>query len=1060
MRVARGPVLVVALIALAAVLWPARGSGATPAPDLRAAAAVAWPRSASLVISEVETGGASASDEFVEIANVGPVAVDLAGLELAAASSAGTTASRRAGWSATTVVEPGRHLLVANAAGIWASIADLTYTTGIAATGGTVVLRPAGGSPIDAVGWGDATNAFVEGAPAPAPAAGSSIERLPGGAAGNGTDTNDNAADLVIREVPGPQRLADAPTPSASPSPSLVPGDPTPTPAPADVPPTPDPSPSATPDPATPSPTPSAIPTLTPSPSPVATPSPTPTPAPTPTPTPSPSPTPTATPTPTPEPVAIPIADARRLADGTPAIVEGILTTDLGALDADHTGFIQDVTGGIALYLDAAASHVLSAGTVVRASGTVDTRYGLTVLRCTLTAVEARGSASLPVPATIATGAADVRYEGVRVEVSGRVTSAPSEVADGTSLEVDDGSGPVRVIVDPVVIAALPVVRGDDVVAVGPLGRRDSGGTAVFRVHAVLPGSVARPAPSPSPTVDPTPTPSPSPIPTPTPAPTPSPTPAPTQTPAPTATPAPSPTPGASSEPVTPIAVTLAESPGTRVHVHGVVTAVPGGLWSATLGTIQDAGAALVIRFRGDAAAPALDARIEVTGTLLRSGSRLVLRADEPWAASTADADELPDPEPIDPGHAIDVTTDARLATVSGTVVKGSVRRSGARVTFQVLTADGVRFGVTAPAIAALGSSPSAGDSVRVTGVGVPGTSGSTTAAGRIWLRRGDDLASLAAAAAGGSVASGGATSAPGAAGGGTASPTRSVAAAGSPASAGGPAGPGGSAAPVSAVQGRAGGSGVSAAGSPASATSGQPTATPPTVGARALAAAAAGSVVNVAGVVRGTGPVPASILVADATGIVRIRFDGAAASLAGTVDAGDAISATGTTARGADATVEVVVAEPGLVALLPATGGSMAGADVILAAEAEGDGVAGLLAAIGTGRPGAGMTGDPVPAPPPDGLPGLLAVLAIVGGLAGLTATLAVASRRRGGGRPDSAVARRLAALASPRRPARPATAPTAGVRADGPLAARLDARAGTGLSSPPTRAGTVRPW
>jgi len=44
-------------------------------------AAVTWPVS-TLLVSEVQTGGASASDEFAEITNVGPTAIDLAGLEL------------------------------------------------------------------------------------------------------------------------------------------------------------------------------------------------------------------------------------------------------------------------------------------------------------------------------------------------------------------------------------------------------------------------------------------------------------------------------------------------------------------------------------------------------------------------------------------------------------------------------------------------------------------------------------------------------------------------------------------------------------------------------------------------------------------------------------------------------------------------------------------------------------------------------------------------------------------------------------------------------------------
>src|SRR5262245_41064606 len=48
----------------------------------RLVAAVAWPVS-TLVVSEVQTGGASASDEFAEVSNAGSVVVDLMGLEVA-----------------------------------------------------------------------------------------------------------------------------------------------------------------------------------------------------------------------------------------------------------------------------------------------------------------------------------------------------------------------------------------------------------------------------------------------------------------------------------------------------------------------------------------------------------------------------------------------------------------------------------------------------------------------------------------------------------------------------------------------------------------------------------------------------------------------------------------------------------------------------------------------------------------------------------------------------------------------------------------------------------------
>src|SRR5258706_2145332 len=104
-----------------------------------ATTAVPWPTS-TLLISEVETGGASASDEFAELANAGTVAVDLIGLELVYVTSTGSTVTRKATWATSRILDPGRHLLVANAAGVHAGSADATYSGGFAATGGAIVL--------------------------------------------------------------------------------------------------------------------------------------------------------------------------------------------------------------------------------------------------------------------------------------------------------------------------------------------------------------------------------------------------------------------------------------------------------------------------------------------------------------------------------------------------------------------------------------------------------------------------------------------------------------------------------------------------------------------------------------------------------------------------------------------------------------------------------------------------------------------------------------------------------------------------------------------------------
>ncbi|MFL5672792.1 MAG: lamin tail domain-containing protein, partial [Chloroflexota bacterium] len=258
-RRAGSTALIVVILAAAAAV--SGGAGVLAGP-------VSWPPSA-LVVSEVQTGGASASDEFVEVANQGLAAVDLLGLEVVYATSSGSTVTRKATWTTSLVLDPGKRLLLANSSGLFGAVADATYSGGFAATGGAIALRMVGGSVIDAVGWGDATNAFVEGTATAAPSPGSSLERAPGGALGNGSDTNENSTDWFSQGVPSPQGLGApaVPAPGQSPMPTAVP----------------------TPDP-TASPTATTIPTSTPSPVPTAIP------GPTATPTPSPSPVPTTAP--------------------------------------------------------------------------------------------------------------------------------------------------------------------------------------------------------------------------------------------------------------------------------------------------------------------------------------------------------------------------------------------------------------------------------------------------------------------------------------------------------------------------------------------------------------------------------------------------------------------------------------------------------------------------------------------------------------------------------------------------------------------------------------------
>ena len=477
------------LTALIVIVMVASAAGAHGSAAL--AVAVDWPPS-TLVVSEVQTGGASASDEFVEIANQGSAPADLLGLEVVYATSSGSTVTRKATWAVSLMLGPGQRFLLGNGSGVFGSVADATYSGGFAATGGAVALRVVGGSAIDAVGWGDATNAFVEGTTAPAPPAGSSLERLPGGAAGNATDTNANAQDWFVQGAPSPQGLGAPPVP--------VPG-------------------------ASPTPTPSGTPT--PTPSPIASVTPTPTPSPTPTPTsrrphrrrlttPTPTPTPIADPDSDPDarsrrrfpprprrpsPTSVSIAAARALADGETATIEGVLTTRLGALESGRSGFIQDASGGIALYLDDTVTGDWPAGTSIRVEGTVASRFSQRTFRIAEADITGGPVAPLPDAVRIATGAATESVEGIRVTVSGTVVGAPDQLTDGLGVTIDDGSGPVRAVIGPDAAGGMAIGSGMLATVTGPLGQRDSTGTgsAGYRIQATLPGELEL---GPSPTAD------------------------------------------------------------------------------------------------------------------------------------------------------------------------------------------------------------------------------------------------------------------------------------------------------------------------------------------------------------------------------------------------------------------------------------------------------------------------------------------------------------------------------------------------------------------------------
>ena len=159
---------------------------------------------AILRINEFMSGTAeSATNEFVEIANAGTASADIGGYKLVYRSGTGTSDVVLATVPTGVTLAAGGFYLFGGAGYQGAHAADQSFSAGLAATAGGVGLRDGGGTLVDSVGWGTATNAFVEANAATAPAAvaapGASAARLP-----DGHDTNNNAADFTVPSTPTP----------------------------------------------------------------------------------------------------------------------------------------------------------------------------------------------------------------------------------------------------------------------------------------------------------------------------------------------------------------------------------------------------------------------------------------------------------------------------------------------------------------------------------------------------------------------------------------------------------------------------------------------------------------------------------------------------------------------------------------------------------------------------------------------------------------------------------------------------------------------------------------
>jgi hypothetical protein len=147
-------------------------------------------------INEIQTAGTTATDEFIELYNSCATATTLTG-KLVYRSATGTSDVTLMTFSGQSV--GAGQWFVCGGSG-FTGTSNATYSGGsMAGAGGGVAVLDSGGATVDSVGYGTATNAFVQGSAAPAPAASQSIERLP-----DGHDTGNNGSDFTVGASPTP----------------------------------------------------------------------------------------------------------------------------------------------------------------------------------------------------------------------------------------------------------------------------------------------------------------------------------------------------------------------------------------------------------------------------------------------------------------------------------------------------------------------------------------------------------------------------------------------------------------------------------------------------------------------------------------------------------------------------------------------------------------------------------------------------------------------------------------------------------------------------------------
>ena len=167
-----------------------------------------------VVISEVLAGiQGNNNHEFIELYNRSTSAVDLRGWTIWYRLPTGQEDLLVYRFERQTIIPPLGHYLIGRAGEDLGLPVDAVFDQPINTAGGGLVLHSTDEIAQDILGWGNATEGYYEGGASAAMPNGSSLERLPGGEAGNATDTANNAADFTPNPSPTPQNTGSPVTP-------------------------------------------------------------------------------------------------------------------------------------------------------------------------------------------------------------------------------------------------------------------------------------------------------------------------------------------------------------------------------------------------------------------------------------------------------------------------------------------------------------------------------------------------------------------------------------------------------------------------------------------------------------------------------------------------------------------------------------------------------------------------------------------------------------------------------------------------------------------------------